>query len=95
MSITLELTDEEEAALREAAQQAGVDVVAYIKERALEPFRRVSSEWELWERVGQVAAEDACDTLMERGIGYVYGREGKVYRRLPDGTEALIEPKES
>ena len=90
MSITLELTDEEEATLRQAAKRAGVDVAQYVKGAALEAFRRATDDWLVWERAGLLAATEACDTLLESGIGYVYGRDGSVFRRLPDGTEEQV-----
>ena len=43
-----------------------------------------------WTAAARTAAEAACRELTEQGIGYVYGRDDKVYRRLPDGEEELV-----
>jgi len=53
-----------------------------------------AEEWARWDAVGRTAAETACRTLMEHGIGYVYGRDGSVYRRQPDGQEILLHEAE-
>ena len=45
-----------------------------------------------WVAAGRDAAEAACRELIQQGIGYVYGRNGLVYRRLPNGAEELAAP---
>lgn len=43
-----------------------------------------------WSKVAEMTSKAACDRLIEQGIGYVYGRGGRVFRRNPDGSETEI-----
>ena len=96
MSLIIDLTPDEEATVRARAAKQGVDVSAFVREK-LFPVAESASEVDVeaaefarWKQAGQNAAEAATDRLLERGIGYVYGRNGGVYRRRPDGTEETI-----
>ena len=96
MSLLIELTPDEEAAVRARAAKQGVDVSAFVREK-LFPVTETASDVDAeaadfarWKQAGQNAAEAATDRLTKRGIGYVYGRNGSVYRRRPDGTEEAI-----
>ena len=89
MSITLELTPAEEEALSLGAERAGMDIPSFMTKITLRAMRRELNDWERWESVGDQAAEEACDSLMRLGIGFVYGRDGKVYRRTAEGEEEL------
>jgi hypothetical protein len=92
MSIVLELTPAEEEALRQGAARAGVDMPSFLITSALDAAQREADEWTRWEIVGKEAANEACDMLIKEGIGYVYGKEGKVYRRTAEGVEELVSP---
>ena len=89
MSITLELTPAEEEALSRGAERAGMDIPSFMTKTTLNAMRWELSDWERWEFVGNQAAEEACDSLIQQGIGFVYGRDGKVYRRTVEGEEEL------
>lgn len=91
MTITLELTPEEEKLLHEAAAAEGTDAVGYIRNLVFATARQEIDvplhprEADL--RAVQVAQAD----LLAKGIGYVYQKEdGTIVRHLPDGTEELI-----
>jgi hypothetical protein len=85
MSITLELTPAEEARLREAADAHHLDLPTYAKAcllGVLEP-----AETTFLRTIGQAAIVAAREKLMEQGIGYVEGRDGKVIVHRPgDGS---------
>ena len=49
-----------------------------------------ANEWKPWAAGGETAGASACAVLTQQGIGYVYGRDGNVYRRLPNGEEEQI-----
>jgi hypothetical protein len=75
--------------LRETLRLTGVseDSLAYA---VLED----AEEWGRWNAAGRASAASACRTLIEAGIGYVYGKDGTVYRRQPDGQEVLLHSRE-
>ena len=77
MSITLELTDEEEATLRQAAQRAGVEVGAFVRRKVLELVTApdLLAEARFLQSEGARAISDAQRRLTEQGIGYVTGDE--------------------
>lgn len=89
MSIILELTPAEEEAISLGAERAGMDIPSFVTKTTLRAMQREFNDWERWESVGNQAAEEACDSLIEQGIGFVYGRDGKVYRRTAAGEEEL------
>ncbi|MGO8672929.1 MAG: hypothetical protein ACLQVD_16405 [Capsulimonadaceae bacterium] len=43
-----------------------------------------------WQAAATTASEAAQKALLDQGIGYVYEREGIVYRRMPDGTDEQV-----
>lgn len=53
-----------------------------------------AEEWARWETAGHTAATTATERLVTKKIGYVYGRNGSVYRRLTDGTEQALPAEE-
>ncbi|WP_394793671.1 hypothetical protein [Armatimonas sp.] len=89
MSIVLELTPAEEEALSRGAERAGMDMPSFITKTARRAMQREFDDWERWESAGNQATTDACDSLIGQGIGFVYGRDGKVYRRTAEGEEEL------
>lgn len=77
-------------ALRQAIHQAGLPMG--------HPYRVILEDAEAgagWAAAGQTAAAATCRQLTEQGIGYVYGRDGRVYRRLPGGEEEQVAPEAS
>lgn len=49
-----------------------------------------------WQQAATTAFEAAREDLLAKGIGYVYARDGIVYRRMPDGSEQIVSsPKAS
>lgn len=54
-----------------------------------------ADEWARWQEAANTATKAAHHALLEQGIGYVYERDGIVYRRLPDGHEERITPPEA
>ncbi len=75
--------------LRETLKLTGVseDSLAYA-------ILEDAENWERWDAAGRTAAETACGTLTDQCIGYVYGREGAVYRRQSNGQEVLLHEAE-
>jgi hypothetical protein len=43
-----------------------------------------------WTAAAETATRAAQKSLLDAGIGYVYERDGVVYRRLPDGHEEQL-----
>jgi phosphoglycerate dehydrogenase-like enzyme len=93
MSIVLDLSPEEEADLRRAAEAQGQEVTDYIKTLVLATARNIDSEaeerramWQKWDAAGRAATEEARRELHAQGIGVVYGLDGVVVEELPDGT---------
>lgn len=80
MSITLELSEEEEADLRLAAERAGSDVASFVLSAIWESVRRSdpSADAAFLQREGATAVRRAQAHLVERGIGYVTGDEEHV-----------------
>jgi hypothetical protein len=54
-----------------------------------------ADEWARWTAAGQTAVFAAQKELLDLGIGYVYERDGVVYRRMADGHEAQLYPSEA
>lgn len=50
------------------------------------------AEWDLYDDMGRAASEKARRALIAAGIGYVFGRDGAVIERLPDGSERILKP---
>ena len=49
-----------------------------------------------WQSAADTAFETARADLLAKGIGYVYSRDGIVYRQMPDGSEQIVSnPKTS
>lgn len=48
--------------------------------------------FEINNNAAQYASKEAQQQLLNAGIGYVYGRSGKIYRRMLDGSEIELEP---
>jgi len=49
-----------------------------------------ADEWVRWQEAAETATKAAQQALLDQGIGYVYGRDGVVYRRMPDGHEERV-----
>lgn len=92
MSITLELSPEEELRLRQAANSRGMDVAAYVRQKvfALEPQPFTANDATFLMQEGNRAVRTAQQELRASGVGYVFGRDGKIVRREPDGTETVL-----
>lgn len=43
-----------------------------------------------WAMAAKAATEAAHRIGMKSGSGYIYGRDGGVYRRMPDGSEERL-----
>ena len=46
--------------------------------------------WSKWQAAATTATEFALRAHLDAGVGYVYERDGVVYRRLPDGEEVTL-----
>ena len=98
MSITLDLSQEEELLLRQAAQAAGSrDVVAYIRQQVFAALPASSpaqdadtSTLDFLRSEGRTATRTAREDLLAGGIGYVYATDTALIRHHPDGTEELL-----
>lgn len=97
MSVTIELTPAEEAALNAAATREGTDVSVFVRERVLDKvFHGLNPDDEnlAFVRADSLAAVRAAQqTLLDSGIGYVVARpDGVIVRRFADGREEIIAP---
>jgi hypothetical protein len=98
MTITLELTPEEEVALRGKASRRGLAVEDYVKRRALEentdaPAANDPDLIARLMRIGREASEAAVRELHAQGIATVFMRDGVLYEEAPDGTVRRLEAK--
>ena len=48
-----------------------------------------------WEAAAETAFQAARADQLAKGIGYVYERDGVVYRRMADGTEHVVSKSEA
>jgi hypothetical protein len=69
----------------------GLDLVGAHTEHRARLLQVSADRWAKWDKAGRNAASSAREDLKARGIGYVFGRDGKVFRRLADGSEELID----
>ena len=94
MSITLELSPEEETLLREAAQAAGnPNVAAYIRQSVLSTLAdsgRRESDLDFLREEAEKAVRSAQTELMRQGIEYVYLKDNSLIRHFPGGSETTI-----
>lgn len=92
MSITLELTPDEEQQLRREADARGVDVTSYVRTRVFtEPFpTSVANDAAFLLEEGCRAVSLGQQELHARGVGYVFGRDGEIIQLNPDGSETII-----
>ena len=88
MSITLELTQAEEARLREAAHARNMDLPTFAKAYLLGDLE--PEETTFLRSNGDAAIGATREKLLSEGIGYVSGRDGKVLRTLPGGAEETL-----
>lgn len=96
MSITIELTQDEENLLRRAAEVRGQEISAYVKTLALTTaqserleFFSTNSEavWQRLSEAGHAATTKARATLRDRGVASIYrNEEGLIVEELPNGT---------
>ncbi len=99
MSITLELTPQEEELVRNAAQEKGQTVTLFLKERV---FRDLipSERWEahsdaLWQQLssaGEEAGRYARDRARATGSSVVYAKGNEIVEEMPDGARHTIYP---
>jgi hypothetical protein len=93
VSITLELSPEEDALLRREAQRHGMNITEYIRNRVFAPLNDSESDDLKFLRAAGTAAIHAAQTdLLARNIGYVYSRNGVIVRRHADGSEEILSP---
>lgn len=95
MSILIDLTLEEEAALRREADVLGMDLPTFIRRRVLfaapPPPPETDNDLAFLHADGITAVREAQRLLLAQGIGYVYARDdGAVVRCLPDGNEEIV-----
>ena len=98
MSITLELTPEEETRLRTAAAAEGKDLATYIRQRVFSTALNVPSDDDLafLRAEGTAAVRAAQQSLGQQWIACVYRRDdGRIVRRLPDGREEFLASDEN
>lgn len=90
MSLTIELTPAEESAIRAAAAREGIDVTAFVRERALQSLTKIDDL--AFVRADSLSAVHAAQqNLLDKGIGYVVARnDGTIVRRFADGSETII-----
>jgi hypothetical protein len=43
-----------------------------------------------WQEAATISSQAAREDLLARGIGYVYERDGIIYRRMADGSEQIV-----
>jgi len=72
----------------------GLDLVGADSEHGARLLLTSAESWAKWDQAGRNAASSAREDLKARGIGHVFGRDGKVFRRLPDGSDELIDDHE-
>jgi len=103
MSITLELTPQEEELVRNAARESGQPMDLFLKERAFRGLAEASfpqesssaeSTWSRLKRAGEAAGRDAIARAHSLGLGVVYSQEGAVVEELPDGAVRVLHPAE-
>lgn len=96
MSMLIDLTPDEEAAVRANAAKQGVDVSAFVREKLFPVSESDTPAEDLrFVRADSLAAVRAAQqNLLDKGIGYVVAREtdGAVVRRFADGTETVLAP---
>lgn len=94
MSITLELTPQEEQLLSSLAAQRGLSLGEFARARLFEvtlSAPAMSTEypdasWDQWADAGRKATDAARVDLRTHGISSVYRRDGVIVEELPDGT---------
>ena len=64
---------------------------AFPASRPLRELLGEALEWARLDAAAHDASTQAQQELLEQGIGYVYGKEGKVYRQMPDATDAPVD----
>jgi hypothetical protein len=68
----------------------GLDLVGADSGHRARLLLASADSWAKWDQAGRNAASSARAVLTARGIGYVFGRDGKILRRLADGSEEHI-----
>jgi hypothetical protein len=98
MSITLELSREEELLLQHAAHAAGSrDVASYIRQTILAALTAPNEAQDqdtltFLRAEGRNAVLAGQKDLLARSIAYVYVKDTELIRHHPDGTEEVIAP---
>jgi LPS sulfotransferase NodH len=99
MSITLDLSREEELLLQQAARAAGSrDVASYIRQQlfaALPAANASRDDLDFLRTEGRNAVRASQQDLIDKGISYVYAANTDLIRHHPDGTEEVIAPLNS
>jgi len=90
MSITLELTPQEEELVRSTASKFGQTPGSFVRETVLNSLHafkpETTVEWDKWASVGTAATLAARADLRAHGISSVYQKDGVIVEELPDGT---------
>lgn len=97
MSITIELTPEEEILLRDAAHKSGMERTLFAKEAVIRTARNVAPSEErtladtiaYFNRMGEEASRDARAELHAKGLPIVYAKDGKIWEETPDGANRI------
>jgi hypothetical protein len=99
MSITLELTKDEEARLRRAAVAAGKEINAYIRQQLFLPDTNTAQEntspivddLEFLQSAASATVQEAQLKLLAQGIDYIYrDSTGAIVRHFTDGTNQIL-----
>lgn len=69
---------------------AGIRLCGLGLEHPAQQLLRQAHERLKWIEAARVTAARAREGLHERGLGYVYSRDGVVYERLPNGEEHVL-----
>lgn len=87
MSITLELTEEQERVLAQCAKRAGLDVPTFVVAVALNEVKRETNTPSFLEQEARQAVASAQKKLLEHGIAYVTGDENSTVKHAPPPPE--------
>jgi hypothetical protein len=91
MSITLELSPEEEAMIRREAQLRGLNMTEYIRTRVFaSSIEAENNDLSFLRDAGTAAVRAAQNDLLARNIGYVYSQNGVIVRRHANGSEEIL-----
>ncbi|MBC8134895.1 MAG: hypothetical protein H8F28_03295 [Fibrella sp.] len=85
MSLTIELTAAEEAAIRTGAAREGTEIATFVREKVLHDLPMQENDLDFIRTDSLTAVRSAQQGLLDKGIGYVIARpDGTVVRVFPD-----------